>query len=71
LFITFSVSRIIPNLRDRPGLSQGALKLHGWVYKIESGDVFGYDPEQCQCKLRTEPRVTLVSAKQQLVAREI
>ena len=25
-------------------LLAGTLKLHGWVYKIETGDVFAYDP---------------------------
>ena len=40
------------NLRTHPvvaaGLSQGKLKLHGWVYKIETGQVFGYDLERGQ-----------------------
>lgn len=40
------------NLRTHPvvasGLAQGKLKLHGWVYKIETGEVFGYDPESGQ-----------------------
>lgn len=39
----------LENLRTHPavasGLSQGRLKLHGWVYKIETGQVFGYQPE--------------------------
>ncbi len=38
----------IENLRTHPtvsaGLAQGKLKLHGWVYKIETGEVFAYDP---------------------------
>jgi carbonic anhydrase len=25
-------------------LAKGALKLHGWVYKFETGEVFNYDP---------------------------
>src|SRR5688572_14573265 len=37
------------NLRTHPpvaaGLARGDLKLHGWVYKIETGEVFAYDPQ--------------------------
>ena len=40
------------NLRTHPavaaGLAGGKLKLHGWVYKIETGQVFAYDPERGQ-----------------------
>lgn len=40
------------NLRTHPvvaaGLSRGKLKLHGWVYKIETGQVFAYNPEHGQ-----------------------
>lgn len=36
------------NLRTHPvvasGLARGALRLHGWVYKIETGEVFAYQP---------------------------
>lgn len=63
------------NLRTHPvvasGLSQGKIKLHGWVYKIESGEVFGYDPELCQFKLLTEQRTVLSFPKRQFVALEI
>jgi carbonic anhydrase len=42
----------LENLRTHPavaaGLSRGALKLHGWVYKIETGEVFAYDPLRAQ-----------------------
>jgi len=42
----------LENLRTHPAvaaaLSRGKLNLHGWVYKIESGQVFAYDPEQEQ-----------------------
>ena len=38
----------IENLRTHPciasGLARGELKLHAWVYKIETGRVFAYDP---------------------------
>jgi len=40
----------LENLRTHPSvtaaLSRGALKLHGWVYKFETGQVFAFDPEQ-------------------------
>lgn len=42
----------LENLRTHPcvaaGLNRGDLKLHGWVYKFETGRVFGYDPESGQ-----------------------
>src|SRR5262245_6493458 len=42
----------IENLRTHPavavGLARGQLKLHGWVYKIDTGQVFAYDPERGQ-----------------------
>jgi len=42
----------LENLRTHPAvaaaLAGGKLKLHGWVYKIETGQVFAYDPEQEQ-----------------------
>jgi carbonic anhydrase len=38
----------IENLRTHPSvaarLARGALRLHAWVYKIETGGVFAYDP---------------------------
>ena len=38
----------IENLRTHPrvaeGLAAGKLRLHGWIYKIGSGEVFDYDP---------------------------
>lgn len=37
----------LENLRTHPavavGLARGKLKIHGWVYKIETGEVFAYD----------------------------
>ncbi|HET9626463.1 MAG TPA: carbonic anhydrase [Kofleriaceae bacterium] len=39
----------LEHLRTQPtvaaGLMRGALRLHGWVYKIETGEVFAFDPE--------------------------
>lgn len=42
----------IENLRTHPAVaakvSRGELSLHGWVYQIETGRVFSYDPAQGQ-----------------------
>lgn len=42
----------LENLRTHPavaaGLARGELKLHGWVYKLETGEVFAFDPESGQ-----------------------
>jgi carbonic anhydrase len=42
----------LENLRTHPavavGLASATLKLHGWVYKIETGEVFAYDWERGQ-----------------------
>jgi carbonic anhydrase len=42
----------LENLRTHPavaaGLARGDLKLHGWVYKFETGQVFTFDPESAQ-----------------------
>ncbi|MCA9078412.1 MAG: carbonic anhydrase [Planctomycetaceae bacterium] len=40
----------IDNLRTHPsvatGLSKGSLKVHGWVYQFETGEVFAYQPHE-------------------------
>jgi len=40
------------NLRTHPSvasrLAQGKIRLHGWVYKIETGEIFSYDPQAGQ-----------------------
>lgn len=42
----------LENLRTLPAvaaaMARGKVHLHGWVYKIETGEVFAYDPEQGQ-----------------------
>ena len=42
----------LENLKTHPSvaskLALGKLKLHGWVYKIETGEVFAYDPTRGQ-----------------------
>lgn len=63
------------NLRTHPvvasGLSQGKLTLHGWVYKIESGEVFAYDRETCQFQMLTGQRRVPPITGRQLLALEI
>lgn len=42
----------LEHLRTHPtvaaALGRGALNVHGWVYKFETGQVFGFDPQQAQ-----------------------
>ena len=42
----------LENLRTHPSvgrkIEEGEIHLHGWVYKIETGDVFSYDPSEGQ-----------------------
>jgi carbonic anhydrase len=55
----------LENLRTLPSVAarlvKGDLHLHGWVYKIETGEVFAFDPESGQFvplaeyKSRAEP----------------
>ncbi len=40
------------NLRTHPSIAAalaiGQVRIHGWVYKIETGEIFGYQPEKRQ-----------------------
>lgn len=42
----------LESLRTHPSVAaaigRGQLKLHGWVYKFESGEVFAFNPDVCQ-----------------------
>jgi len=42
----------LENLRTHPavaaGMAQGKVKVHGWVYKIETGQVFAFSPDEGQ-----------------------
>lgn len=42
----------LEHLRTHPsvavGLANGDISLHAWIYKMETGDVFAYDPESAQ-----------------------
>ena len=42
-----------------------------WFCKIETGEVYGYDPEICQFKVLTEQRKSLSLPNQKFVAQEI
>ncbi len=48
----------IENLKTHPciaaALSRRSLRLHGWVYKLETGKVFAYSPEQQQFMSMTD-----------------
>ncbi len=56
----------IEHLRTQPsvaaGLSAGTLRLHAWVYKIETGDVFSYDPRERQFLPLTAVRTPVPTA---------
>lgn len=60
------------NLRTHPvvasGLARGVLKLHGWVYKIETGDVFAYQPDIGQFTQVTGQRLDLGQTERQRLA---
>ena len=65
----------LENLRTHPvvasGLAQGKLKLHAWVYKIETGEVFGYDPQSSQFTFLTEQPGERPAPKRELSAVEV
>lgn len=56
----------LENLRTHPvvaaALARRAVNLHGWVYKIETGEVFAFDPDQGQFIPLSEHRLTPVGA---------
>ena len=57
----------IESMRTHPfvaaKLSKGDLHLHAWVYKIETGQVFTYDPGQGQYVLLTEASLGAVPSR--------
>ncbi len=58
----------LENLRTHPtvasGLARGDIKLHGWVYKIETGEVFAYEPETGQfASLTVQPLPVIQHSK--------
>ena len=52
----------LENLRTHPSVAEamerGHLKVHGWVYKIQTGEVFAYDAAQAQFLPLTDAGVT-------------
>lgn len=65
----------LENLRSHPavavGLARGLLKLHGWVYKFESGEVFAFDPERDQFGLLTDQPFAAIPAPARLMEAQI
>lgn len=65
----------LENLRTHPvvaaALAQDRLKLHGWVYKIETGEVFGYDPEDRQFEPVTRPPAEPARQERQRVSVDV
>lgn len=64
----------LENLRTHPAvasaLARGRLKLHAWVYKIETGEVFSYDPTSEQFTPVTQAMAT-PAPKRRTTARDI
>jgi carbonic anhydrase len=62
----------LENLRTHPSvaaaLARGQLKLHGWVYKFESGQVFAYDAAQGQFESVGHPELKAQELSQELRA---
>jgi carbonic anhydrase len=66
----------LENLRTHPavaaGLAQQRVRLHGWVYKLETGEVFAFDPSEGQFlpltgqAVTAMPTASLVAAKQSI-----
>ena len=54
--------RTLPSVASR--LVKGDLKLHGWVYKIETGEVFAFDPQSGQFVPLAEYRLPESEASQ-------
>ena len=48
----------LEHLRTSPSVatrvSRGRVQLHGWMYKIETGEIFAYDSHMHQFRLLTE-----------------
>lgn len=65
----------LENLRTHPvvasGLARDKLKLHGWIYKIETGEVFAYDPQSSQFQLLTEQPAKRPAPERRLMAVDV
>ncbi len=57
----------LENLRTHPAvaarLARGALRLHAWVYKLETGEVFAFNPDEGQFRPLAEAHGTPTSLK--------
>ncbi len=62
----------LDQLRTHPAvasrLAAGTVRLHGWVYKIETGEVFAYDPEQRQFKPLSALAMPAIAVKPRALA---
>jgi carbonic anhydrase len=65
----------LENLRTHPSvaarLARGAIHLHGWVYKIETGEVFSYDHEVGQFVPLASHPTAVAAAGRQLATADI
>lgn len=65
----------LENLRTHPSVASriagGELRLHGWVYKIESGQVFGFDPEDGQFTLLDVASKAVKAVSHPILGRQI
>lgn len=65
----------LENLRTHPSvasaLAMGKVHLHGWVYKIQTGDVFAYEPEKGQFLPITELTGAVKPTERRMVAPSI
>lgn len=54
--VLFSIERLhtYPSIAKK--LQEGTLRLHAWFFKIDSAELFGYEPEHRQFQLITEHR---------------
>lgn len=61
----------LENLRTHPtvaaGLAAGTLKLHGWMFKMETGEVFAYDPVRGQFLPLAEAPIDAPTAREYAV----
>lgn len=62
-----NVLQQLVNLRTHPAvaahLATGELRLHGWVYKITTGEIFAYDPHQGQFLALSEVAISAASPR--------
>jgi carbonic anhydrase len=62
----------LENLRTHPvvaaRMAKRELNLHGWVYKLETGEVFAYDPDENAFKPLATHRVEPVTGGRRAAA---